>query len=88
MNKKKPIIILECANSHDGNFKILNHTIQKFCRLDYEKIHIKFQPFSANTIAVPNYDWFSVYKELELTKLQWKMIINKAIHLYIVDWPY
>lgn len=86
MNKKKPIIILECANSHDGNYKILNHTIQKFCRLDYEKIHIKFQPFSANTIAVPNYDWFSVYKELELTKLQWKMIINKANQLYKGVW--
>lgn len=86
MKRKIPVIILECANSHDGNYRILTKTIEKFSKFDYEGIHIKFQPISANTLSTPDYNWFNVYKKLEFNHVQWKKMINKAYNLYKGVW--
>jgi spore coat polysaccharide biosynthesis protein SpsF (cytidylyltransferase family)/sialic acid synthase SpsE len=86
MQKKFPIIILECANAHDGNYTILKKTILKFKNLSYPKLHIKFQPFSAETIATPSYEWFKIYKLLKFTKKQWSDAIELSWKFYDGIW--
>jgi len=86
MKYKLPELILECANAHDGDLKTIKNTIIKFSKLDYLNLHIKFQPFSAETLATPEYQWFKIYKTLEFKENQWGEIIKKAHKLYRGIW--
>ena len=78
LRKDLPLVILELANSHGGDLDILRQTISKFSTLKYPNLGIKFQPFSADTIAMPDYEWFDTYKKLEKTIAEWHDILLKA----------
>jgi spore coat polysaccharide biosynthesis protein SpsF (cytidylyltransferase family)/sialic acid synthase SpsE len=86
MKNEYPQIILECANAHDGNYKTLMMTIKKFSRLNYPCLHIKFQPFTAETISIPTYKWFKIYQKLEFSLKQWVTLIKKSYKLFQGVW--
>jgi spore coat polysaccharide biosynthesis protein SpsF (cytidylyltransferase family) len=86
MKKNFPIVIFECANSHDGNYATLKNTINIFSNINYPNLHIKFQPFSAKTISVPSYRWFKIYKTLEFKKNEWNRIIKNGYKKYQGVW--
>lgn len=78
MGLAKPYIIFEVANSHGGNLNYLNSLIQKYQELNWEKKGIKFQPFKPELIAVPDYEWYDVYKKLFIGLDEWDRIINSG----------
>lgn len=73
----KPYNILEIANVHAGNEDYMLALLDEFS--DVEASHgIKFQPFKFDKIALPDFSWYEVYKELYFTPEQWDRIITKA----------
>ena len=86
MNNKYPLLILECANAHDGNYQTLIKTIKKFSKLDYPQLHIKFQLLSAKTLAIPSYSWFKVYQEIEFKPKQWREILKLSYKMFQGIW--
>lgn len=76
--KKLPHFILELANFHGGNPDKIVELINKFSKLNYNNLGIKFQAFKYNKIALPDYDWYDVYKKLFITKNNWGEIIRLA----------
>lgn len=85
-----PSVILEMANAHGGNLALLKQTVSQFSKLKYPDLGIKFQPFSANTISTPDYEWYRVYTELQKTPDEWKEVFvlakeNFSVWLDIFD---
>ena len=78
MTKNAPILIFECANAHGGDFELLKSTIAQFKTITYPSKHIKFQPFHADTIALPDFSWYPTYLELLFQKNQWSELISDA----------
>ena len=76
--KKLPHFILELANFHGGNPDKIIELINKYSKLNYNNLGIKFQAFKYNKIALPDYDWYDVYKKLFITKNNWGEIIRFA----------
>jgi len=76
-----PLVVCELANSHGGRFDVLNSLIDAFGNLNYPRKGIKFQVFAADTIALPDFAWYRVYQELEITSVEWRSLINRASSL-------
>lgn len=81
-----PVLIFECANSHGGDYSLLEKMVKDYGEVDYEHKHIKFQPFHPDKIAMSDYEWYNVYKELFFTSDQWSEIINVAASLFRGVW--
>lgn len=75
---KNPYLICELANSHGGSKSELLNLIESFSKIQYPKKGIKFQIFKAETIALPDFSWYPVYKKLEFDELDWYELIDKA----------
>lgn len=73
-----PYLILEVANSHGGDIASLDSIVSAFANVDYQRKAIKFQPFSATTIALPDYKNFQLYEKLGFSRDQWARTISKA----------
>lgn len=69
--------ILEVANVSAGNEAYMNALIDEFAEFK-EGFGIKFQPFWYDYIALPDYSYYQIYKELCFSKEQWKNIITRA----------
>ncbi|MCB9239854.1 MAG: N-acetylneuraminate synthase family protein [Flavobacteriales bacterium] len=69
--------ILEVANTHGGDFSYLMDLIKRYetYRGPYG---MKFQPFSADTIATKDFPWYDVYTELYFTPEQWNDVFSEA----------
>jgi len=85
-----PLVVCELANSHGGQPDILNSLIDTFGNLNYPRKGIKFQVFAAETIALPDFAWYSVYEELEITSVEWGRLIDRAaslgeVHIDVFD---
>lgn len=78
MTNNLPLLIFECANAHGGDFKLLKSTVERFKAIVYPRKHIKFQPFHPDTIALPDFSWYSTYQELLFQKEQWLELISDA----------
>jgi spore coat polysaccharide biosynthesis protein SpsF (cytidylyltransferase family)/sialic acid synthase SpsE len=74
---KPPYNILEIANVHAGSEEYMLRLLDEFAEFR-EGFGIKFQPFRFDTIALPDFSWYEVYKELYFSPEQWKKIITKA----------
>lgn len=72
-----PYNILEIANVHAGDEGYMLRLLDEFAGFK-GNYGIKFQPFKYDTIALPGFPWYEVYKELFFTPVQWKTIIAKA----------
>jgi len=73
-----PVLVCELANSHGGRLDVLERLIDAFGNLDYPRKGIKFQVFSADTIALKDYSWYEVYQQLEIPPEQWQRLIRRA----------
>lgn len=71
--------ILEVANCHGGDIEYLYSLLEQYKEFTKEQnFGIKFQPFKYDKIALEDYSWYLVYKELFFDNIQWKRIIEKA----------
>ena len=69
--------IIELANTHGGSIDYLNKLIDTFS--EYDKGYgMKFQPFHADEIATPDFQWYPVYQELLISENQWTSVLTKA----------
>ncbi len=84
--KKLPHFILELANFHGGSPDKIIELINKFSKLKYNNLGIKFQVFEYNKMALPDYDWYDVYKKLFITKNNWGEIIRFAHDIISKVW--
>lgn len=85
-----PVVVCELANSHGGQLELLNSLISAFGKLDYPRKGIKFQVFAADTMALPDFSWYSVYQELEISPVEWRRLIDRAaslgeVHIDVFD---
>jgi N,N'-diacetyllegionaminate synthase len=85
-NSASPVLIFECANSHGGDQGLLEKILNDFSQVIYPNRHIKFQPLHPDKIAMPDYEWYGVYKELFFNQTQWSSIINLASSLFDGVW--
>ena len=72
--KKLPHFILELANFHGGNPDKIIELINKYSKLNYNNLGIKFQAFKYNKIALPEYDWYDVYKKIFIIEDKYNLI--------------
>jgi N,N'-diacetyllegionaminate synthase len=71
--------ILEVANTHGGNVDYVMDLVEEFKEFHKEEgFGIKFQPFKYNQIALEDFEWYGVYKELYFNENEWLKIFNKA----------
>lgn len=73
-----PWLICELANSHGGSADSVDALIQAFAALKFPKKGIKFQVFQADTLALPDFAWHKVYKQLEFSPERWQQFIAAA----------
>ena len=73
---KKTKIIAEIANSHNGKVSEIIKTINSFSKINYEELSFKFQIISSDGLSLKDYNFFNIYKELEIPESDWKKIIN------------
>lgn len=73
-----PCLVCELANSHGGDVAAIDELVDAFGNLDYPRKAIKFQIFSANTIALPDFAYYAVYQRLEVSAADWARIIARA----------
>ena len=83
---KPPHIILELANVHNGDVNTIIKHIKGFSDLDYSNLGIKFQPFKYDNIALSDYTWYNIYKELFINEKDWAKIIDLAATNYESVW--
>ena len=77
MNKAYNII--EVANTHGGDINYVLALLEEFKEFKKEDgFGIKFQPFKYNLIALEDFEWYEVYKELYFDKNEWSKIFNIA----------
>jgi N,N'-diacetyllegionaminate synthase len=69
--------ILEIANVHAGQESYMMQLLEEYA-VYKEHFGIKFQPFKYDSIALSDFSWYEVYKELYFSPEQWKKIITKA----------
>ena len=71
-----PELIVEIANSHNGDFNLLKKTVDKYLELKYDKKSIKLQIFKYDKIATNKFSYYSVYKKLYQKKNRWYSLID------------
>lgn len=77
-NSKLPYVIFEVANVHGGSRDKLLHIVDEYKQVDYQNKAIKFQPLKPDQIALPDFQWFSVYQELYFEPDIWSDVIARA----------
>ncbi len=75
--KEKPYILIELANTHGGDYTYLTELIRQYSAYR-ENFGIKFQPLSPDTLATPDFEWYSVYQTLYFTPEQWRETLIEA----------
>jgi len=73
-----PYLLCEIANVHGGDKTNVENLISQFGELDYSRKGIKFQIFKPERIALKDYEWFTVYKELYFDEASWASFIKLA----------
>jgi len=78
---KKPYIVAEIAQGYEGSAKLVELFVKTAaaCRADA----VKFQIFKADELAMPDYQYYGLFKSLELTDDVWKAAVAKAHELGI-----
>ena len=60
--------------------------IKKFGDINYKSLGIKFQPFKYDLIALENFSWYDVYKELFFNEKDWLEILQKSSEHFKFIW--
>ena len=83
---KTPHFILEVANVHGGEKTELIKIVNKYSKLNYANLGIKFQPFKYDMISLKDFDWYDTYKELYFNENEWSDIIDISYKNYTSIW--
>lgn len=75
---ERPYLLCEVANVHGGDASCVESIIREFGQLPYERKGIKFQIFKSDRIALPDFEWFSVYERLYFDRERWGELIQQA----------
>lgn len=70
--------IIEVANTHGGDHTYMVDLISEFSKYQGE-FGIKFQPSKPECIAVPDYEYFEVYKDFYFDEKEWEKFIKLAV---------
>ncbi len=72
---KKPMIIVEIANSHEGSYDKLNKLVDSAIQAkpDVIKVHI----LNPNELLIPNHPDFKLFQSLLISNSSWKKIFRK-----------
>lgn len=73
---RTPLIIAEMAQSYEGSFDVARETLDAAAASGADAV--KFQVFTADELAVPGYRYYDLYRKLELSREQWKSLIDLA----------
>lgn len=84
MLRTSPYLLAEIANAHSGNFDTLMDLIGVAGRTGAHGV--KFQWFRPETLAMPDFEWFSVYEKLMFSEKQWDEAIRKAVSEKLDIW--
>lgn len=79
-----PYVIAEIANSHNGDYETLLSLIKASAESGAHGV--KFQWFSPDTLAMPDFEWYPVYKKLMFSEDQWDEAIKLANDLNLDVW--
>ncbi len=71
-----PLIIAEMAQSYEGSFDVARETLAAAVASGADAV--KFQVFTADELAVPEYRYYALYRKLELSRAQWQALIDLA----------
>ncbi len=74
--KNKIFIIAELANSHEGKLSLAKKITENAAKAGADAV--KFQKFTADELAEPTHEYYSLYKQLEMTNKEWNKLINFA----------
>ena len=69
--------IIEIANVHGGNIEYMHKLLDEYAEFS-DRFGVKFQPFKYDSIALPDFSWYEVYKELYFSPDQWADLITKT----------
>lgn len=78
MERQLPYLIFEVANVHGGEREHLMALVERFKTFDYLRKGIKFQIFKPDLIALPDFEWYRVYRELYFDSRTWSEVIHAA----------
>ena len=73
-----PELIVEIANSHGGNPETVFKLVDEVNNLNYPEKSLKFQIFAPDTIALEDFQWFEVYKEITFDENFWADCLNTS----------
>ena len=80
-----PYLIFETASVHAGDpdrlFVLMDHLAPSE---ETQRKGLKFHPISAETLATPSFEFFDIYRKLEIPRETWGRIIARASHFYDV----
>ena len=70
------LAIAEVAQSYEGSFDLVASSIDAAAGMGATLIN--FQVFLADELAVPSYEYFDLYRSLELSSSQWQQLFQRA----------
>lgn len=76
IDKSKTTIICEISQTYEGSFDIAAKLVQAAIAAKADAV--KFQIFTADQLATPDYKYYQLFKKLELSQEQWKKLIEQA----------
>jgi len=79
-------VILETANFHGGDAALLKNAVEKFSKLEYPNLGIKFHAFKPDNVALPDFSWYPTVKRFFIHENQWAEIINLAVEKNFNVW--
>ncbi|WP_096199091.1 N-acetylneuraminate synthase family protein [Bacillus sp. FJAT-45350] len=77
-------IIAEIANAHQGDIDTLKTLIIASAESGADAV--KFQWFKYDYLATPDFNWYSVYKNLFISEDNWKKMLNLARDVGLEIW--
>ncbi|MBB3763513.1 cytidylyltransferase domain-containing protein [Sphingomicrobium lutaoense] len=78
MNDTMPVLMIELANAHGGVEQVIDAMIEAAIAVEYPDKVIKFQPFKFDLIAIPDFEYYSVYRDLYFSPSEWGRMILKT----------
>jgi N,N'-diacetyllegionaminate synthase len=74
----QPYLLAEFANAHGGDLSAVMRLIDRCAYMKPGPSGVKFQPFRAETLALPDFSWFETYTRLGFDASTWTTIICRA----------
>lgn len=73
-----PYLLIELANSHGGDLRVLEDTIARYAAIPYAQKGLKFQAFAPDMIALPDFSHHELYRRLAFDLDTWTRLVGLA----------